>query len=764
MYSYPLSPTDGTYLSSSIQHTPLDGTTLKKTKDDILRTMASISKAGGNIEEQVEMLLALPYELDICDYTKAIQSCNDVHLLSLLMYELHNRGLVPDLLLFNVYLKKCEDLEEKEEAFRTYSTLLSDGVVPDKHTMILLIRCCLQSHSPAEAESVLLDAFGRHVEVNSYMYNLLIDYYARRSQPSDAFRLRVQMSYHGIAPDEYTISSLMAACCPQLPSRSHLLILLEDVKTSPLPARSVCASALFSGIAKAPNIENHQKLRIITLFYDALRSRGYVLGQHAYTSLMACCAKLGDVAQAKQFIRDMKASGVEPNQYTLTAFISTCSKGKDYPAALAAFNFMRRASDACGGYATGGGYSTGGGYATGGYATGGAPRTNNASGKGGAAENKTKPNKYTYEAMLVAAGNADRFADAMQIYADMLEEGIRPDASTYARLIIVCGLCQQLQQGVRFVEAFSLTGLPRTSFFYHALIDLYARCHQFARAYAVLNEVRRSPTIEATHHHYEPLIRVLVETRRWEDVDALLAQWAEVSYTTLQFLILNSHKQGDWARVVRYAAMMRQNGQKPYAALVAIIDHAGQQVKMNVQPSQSAKASVQASAQSSAELSVQPSAEFSVQPSAQPSVQASAQSTVQSSAELSVQPSAESPSQTNPHTSSHTPMQSNIQSDMLLAGTPRKAANTMQFLEGKVNSIPEFIPMHLRRTPNPSSFASSLLGAQLPYNALYGGEPLSVEQRALLNDESGFESTLTLEDLDYDLSVDFGLFNDFDFM
>ena len=57
MYSYPLSPTDGTYLSSSIQHTPLDGTTLKKTKDDILRTMASISKAGGNIEEQVELSL-----------------------------------------------------------------------------------------------------------------------------------------------------------------------------------------------------------------------------------------------------------------------------------------------------------------------------------------------------------------------------------------------------------------------------------------------------------------------------------------------------------------------------------------------------------------------------------------------------------------------------------------------------------------------------------------------------------------------------------
>ena len=111
-------------------------------------------------------------------------------------------------------------------------------------------------------------------------------------------------------------------------------------------------------------------------------------------------------------------------------------------------------------------------------------------------------------------------------------------------------------------------------------------------------------------------------------------------------------------------------------------------------------------------------------------------------------------------------VQNAVQDTMVTSATqsaaPRKATNTMQFLEGKLSTIPEFIPMHLLRTSNPASF--SLLGAQLP-NGLYGGEPsLSAEQHALLNDEGGFESTLTLEDLDYDLSVDFGLFNDFDFM
>ena len=78
VYNYQVNSADGTSRSSSMQHSSLDGPSLKKTKDDILRTMSSISKAGGNVEEQIEMLLSLPYELDICDYTKAITNCTGV--------------------------------------------------------------------------------------------------------------------------------------------------------------------------------------------------------------------------------------------------------------------------------------------------------------------------------------------------------------------------------------------------------------------------------------------------------------------------------------------------------------------------------------------------------------------------------------------------------------------------------------------------------------------------------------------------------------
>ena len=718
---------EAAYQSAALPRTPIDHSSLKKAKDEILRSMSSISKSGGNVEEQVRMLLALPYDLDIRDYTKAIQSCNNIHLSSILMDELHNRGLIPDLLLYNVYLKKCEDFKDKDEAFHIYHQLLEDNITPDKHTMIVLIRCCLQNGCPQEAEMVLLDAFNRHIEVNSYMYNLLIDYFARRNQPSEAFRLRLQMNEHGIKPDEYTISSLMAACCPQLPSRTNLLVLLEDVKTSPLPARSVCASALFSGIAKATHLENHQKLKIIVSFFEALRSRGYILGQHAYTSLMTCCAKLGALEQAKLFLHDMRISGVEPNQYILTAFISTCSKAKDYETALNVFNYMRSSEDT--------------------------------------REEKRRPNKYTYEAMIVAAGNAGRLNDALQIYSDMLEEGIMSDTSTYSRLIIVCGLCNDLRRGLRFVDEMTKKHLPRTSFFYHALIDLYSRCQQYNAALSVLEEVKNHPTVELSHHHYEPIIRLLVENQQWEEIDRLLEQWNEVSYTTLQYLIVNSHKQHLYSRVLLYETKMIQNGQKPYAALIPLITQARQEVnRMNGTPQPSLFSDWNDSFASSLSpvtattLSpMPPSLSLSVSP-ATPSLSVSP-----ATPSLSVSPvtpslsvSPVTPSLSVSPTPPVTPNDGFSSAEMMQETEPK---NTMQFLEKKVASIPEFVPKNLRQ---PSLVPTSYQTSQ---SSLWGQSPFSLSMRSsLLNDFSMGSEGLTLDDLDFDLATDFDYFNDYDSM
>ena len=486
-------------------------------------------------------LLALPYDLDIRDYTKVIQACPSMQLSNLVMQEVRHRRLNPDVMMFNVYLKKCEEFKDKDKAFDIYRSMVEENIMPDRHTMSILIRSCLAADVPSEAEGLLKKMISHGIDLNSYVFNIVIDYYARKELPLEAFRMRQNMEQYSIAPDEYTISSLMAACFPIAPSKTYLQQLLTDLSNGPLPARAVCTNALFSGIAKAPHLENHYKLKIAVDFHTELSGRHYVVGQHAYTSLMSCCAKIGDVEQAKKFLQCMKEDNVEPNQYILTAFIATCSKAKDYADALTMFDYMR----SC-------------------------PLTD---------KNSKRPNRYTYEALILAAGNAGHLADAFEIFNDMVEDGFRPDASSYAKLILACGLCGDLRRGQQCIADFEHHNLPKTSFFYHSMIDLYSRCNQLESAVAVLNEVRQSPAIETSHYHFEPIVKLLAENGQWEDVDKFLQAWGDVSYSTYLFLIMDCYKRGLYSKVVEFEEKMQNAGQRPYASLVPLVEDAKHRVE-----------------------------------------------------------------------------------------------------------------------------------------------------------------------------------------
>lgn len=488
-------------------------------------------------------LLSLPYELDIRDYTRVLQSCNTFSLSSLVMQEVKRRGLTPDIMLYNVFLKKCEEFKNKDEAFETYKTMIDSNVTPDRHTMSILIRSCLAVDKPSEAESLLKRMLLHGIDLNSYVFNVVIDYYARKALPLEAFRIRENMATYSIKPDEYTISSLMAACYPVAPSKLYLQQLLQDLVQGPLPARAVCTNALFSGIAKAPHLENHTKLRIAVDFHSELERRSYTVGQHAYTSLMSCCAKVGDVAQARRFLGSMQRGGVEPNRYILTAFIAACSKAKDYRSALTMFDYMRSCPDA--------------------------PTD---------AESK-RPNRYTYEALVLAAGNAGELADAFAIFQDMVEDGFEPDASSYAKLVLACGICGNLQRGQHVIDVVERAKLPKTSFFYHSMIDLYSRCGQLDRAVAVLDSVRNSRDVQVSHYHYEPIVKLLAERAAWDEVDAFLKEWGDVSYSTYLFLITDCYKRGLWDRVLMYKQRMEDAGHRPYASLLPLIEDAEKRVE-----------------------------------------------------------------------------------------------------------------------------------------------------------------------------------------
>ena len=86
--------------------------------------------------------------------------------------------------------------------------------------------------------------------------------------------------------------------------------------------------------------------------------------------------------------------------------------------------------------------------------------------------------------------------------------------------------------------------------------------------------------------------------------------------------------------------------------------------------------------------------------------------------------------------------------------TPRgEGGNGLQFLEGKVQSIPEFVPMQLRRTTRPMFLES----ASLFYPSVASWKANSVAEEVLF----GAEPTMNLDDVEMNFS-NFDLLSEFD--
>ena len=51
--------------------------TLRSKKENLISSIAA-SKGTGDVQSKVMEFLALPYELDVRDYTKVLQSCNSI--------------------------------------------------------------------------------------------------------------------------------------------------------------------------------------------------------------------------------------------------------------------------------------------------------------------------------------------------------------------------------------------------------------------------------------------------------------------------------------------------------------------------------------------------------------------------------------------------------------------------------------------------------------------------------------------------------------
>ncbi|KAL6495095.1 hypothetical protein OROGR_030777 [Orobanche gracilis] len=104
-------------------------------------------------------------------------------------------------------------LGDTEKAFGYFSKIKNEGLELDVFTYEALLKACCKSSRMQSALAVTKEMKAQNIPRNTFIYNILMDGWARRGDVWEAADLMQQMRQAGVQPDIHTYTSFINACC-----------------------------------------------------------------------------------------------------------------------------------------------------------------------------------------------------------------------------------------------------------------------------------------------------------------------------------------------------------------------------------------------------------------------------------------------------------------------------------------------------------------------------------------------------------------------
>ncbi|XP_024400212.1 pentatricopeptide repeat-containing protein At3g12770 isoform X3 [Physcomitrium patens] len=205
--------------------------------------------------------------------------------------------------IFNMYAK-CGSIYEAEQVF---SKMANKNVVAWTSFLSMYIKC----GDLSSAEKVFSEMPTRNV----VSWNLMIAGYAQNGDIVKVFELLSSMKAEGFQPDRVTVITILEACGALAGLERGKLVHAEAVKLG-LESDTVVATSLIGMYSKCGQVAEARTV------FDKMSNRDTV----AWNAMLAGYGQHGDGLEAVDLFKRMLKERVSPNEITLTAVISACSR------------------------------------------------------------------------------------------------------------------------------------------------------------------------------------------------------------------------------------------------------------------------------------------------------------------------------------------------------------------------------------------------------------------------------------------------------
>lgn len=377
---------------------------------------------------------------------------------------------------FNGLLRHCSQTKNVRAIKRFHAYLLRTGLLFMSFSFQSKLVFAYTTSLDKDASRTFTSLLSSINPKNPLPFNMILSSYCRNGLSGLALRTFSFMNTNGVPLDTYSFCcSLVASCSMQnakFGAQIHarleksgwlssvfvgsalvgLYAKLSLVNNAAMvfdeiPVKNtVCANALLSGYGEAQlwdeGLEFVRKMRALNLNCD----------HFTYTAMLCACAGLSAIESGRQVhgrvIR--KITDVEADVFLQSSLIEMYGKCGLVRKAWQVFNL--------------GGFNYKG--------------------------EERKRDVVLWTSMLAVYGRNGHFEEVIELYKEMLSEGIRPDGVAFVTVISACGHTGHVKLGIEYFESMvSEFGLEPGPEHYSCVVDLLCRAGELEKAWKMVNEI-----------------------------------------------------------------------------------------------------------------------------------------------------------------------------------------------------------------------------------------------------------------------------------
>jgi pentatricopeptide repeat protein len=361
--------------------------------------------------------------------------------------------LEPSLATWNAVLSGCARYGRDREAFGVVRSMLDQGLRPDSSSMSSLLKSVASLGLLAHGMEAHCFFLRNQLEPDVYTGTAFVDMYAKCGRLGYAQKVFDTLELRNIT----TWNSLVAGYA-NAGQFDHALDLVEEMKRNRLDPDVTTWNGLINGYSM-----NGMSSQAVLLLRQ-IKAIGLTPNVVSWTSLISGSCNNGDYEDSFYFFNEMQKDHVQPSVVTMSVLLRACAglallkKGKE----LHCFA-LRRAydHDMVVGTALIDMYSKSGNLAS-------AKRI---------FERIQENNLVSCNAMLTGLAAHGQGREAIALFHDMCDSGLKPDSITFTALLTACRSMELITEGWEYFDSMkSRYGVTPTVENYACMVDLLARC------------------------------------------------------------------------------------------------------------------------------------------------------------------------------------------------------------------------------------------------------------------------------------------------